>query len=187
MEPDGVSLVSSTGISKIPFEELPEELRRQFGMNSSQASQYRSQTAAAIRAREDHLREMSRQAAVATPRQAGSGRMSSQSGSSGMRATGTSGNSLEAQNALRSAKNYLNVMPFSQAKLIEQLEYDGFSHSAATYAASKCGADWNLQAKLAAKNYLNIMAFSRVGLVNQLIHDGFSRSQAEYGVHAIGY
>lgn len=187
VEPDGVSLLSSTGISKIPFEELPEELRKQFGMNSSQVSQYRSQSAAAIQAREDHLRKLSSQAQSASQGQAGSGKTSSQSGSSRTPTSGISGNSLEAQNALRVAKNYVSVMPFSQRKLIEQLEYDGFSHSAAAYAATQCGANWNLQAKLAAKNYLTIMGFSKVGLVNQLIYDGFTRTQAEYGVHAAGY
>ncbi len=37
--------------------------------------------------------------------------------------------------ALRSAKQYLSVMPFSHDGLIEQLEYEGYSNSDATYAA----------------------------------------------------
>ena len=85
--------------------------------------------------------------------------MPSLGGSSGTQTSEISGNSLEAQNALRSANNYLNTMPFSYNGLIKQLEYEGYSHAAATYAASHCGADWNLQAKLAAKKYLSITIF----------------------------
>lgn len=93
----------------------------------------------------------------------------------------------ENQNALQAARNYLSVMPFSRSKLIEQLEFDQFSRSAATYAADQCGADWQEQAKRAAQNYLSIMPFSRGQLVDQLVFDGFSRSQAEYGARAAGY
>ena len=185
VEPDGLSLLLPTGIVKIPFEELPEELQKQFGMKSDRASQYRSQKAAAVREREDRLREMSRRAEAAAQHQADSTKKSS--GSTGLQKSGQMTSPLEGQNALRAAKNYLQVMPFSQAKLIEQLKYDGFSQAAASYAASQCGADWNLQAKLAAKQYLTVMPFSRAGLISQLMYDGFTSSQAEYGVRAIGY
>ena len=95
---------------------------------------------------------------------------------------------LENQNALQAAQNYLAAMPFSQTKLIDQLvDLDGYSRSAASYAVSRCGADWDQQAKRSAENYLATMPFSREGLIEQLIFDGFTQSQAEYGSRAAGY
>lgn len=90
-------------------------------------------------------------------------------------------------NALRSAKEYLSVMPFSYSGLIQQLEYEGYTSEEATYAADNCKADWNKQAEKAAKAYLDTMSFSRQGLIDQLIFEGYSQEQAEYGVSAAGY
>ena len=95
--------------------------------------------------------------------------------------------SFEDQNALKMAQRYLEIQPFSHDKLIEQLEYEKFSHEAATYAADHCGANWTRQAELAAKNYLSLMSFSREGLIEQLVFDGYTRSQAESGARAVGY
>lgn len=86
------------------------------------------------------------------------------------------------RNALKAAKNYLSVMPFSYEGLIEQLEYEGYSHSEAVYGADNCGADWYEQAVKAAKNYLDIMPFSRSGLIEQLEYEGYTHDQAVYGV-----
>ena len=91
------------------------------------------------------------------------------------------------RNALGSAIEYLNVMPFSYSGLIEQLEYEGYSNSEATYAADNCGADWYEQAVLAAKGYLDAMSFSRQGLIEQLEFEGFTHDQAVYGVEQNGY
>ena len=91
------------------------------------------------------------------------------------------------QNALRMAELYLNTLPFSYKGLIEQLEFEGFSHSEAVYAVDNCGADWNEQASIKAKQYLDIMAFSRSSLIEQLEFDGFTHSQAVYGVEKNGY
>lgn len=91
------------------------------------------------------------------------------------------------QNALKSAQRYLDIMAFSHTGLIEQLEYEGYSNSEATYGADNCGADWNEQAAKAAAQYLDIMPFSRSGLIDQLKYDGFTSSQAEYGASQNGY
>ena len=96
--------------------------------------------------------------------------------------TATSGQS----NALKSAKNYLNVMAFSYTGLIEQLEYEGYTNAEAVYAVDNCGANWNQQALKSAKNYLNTMAFSYSGLVEQLEYEGFTNAQATYGVNNCG-
>lgn len=86
------------------------------------------------------------------------------------------------RNALQSAKNYLATMPFSYKGLIEQLEYEGYSNSEATYAADNCGADWYEQAEKSAELYLQTMPFSRSDLIAQLEYEGFTHSQAVHGV-----
>ena len=90
-------------------------------------------------------------------------------------------------NALASAKNYLRAMAFSREGLINQLEYEGYSTSEATFAVNNCGADWYEQAAKCAKNYLRTMSFSRQGLIEQLEYEGFTHEQAVYGVEAAGY
>ncbi len=90
------------------------------------------------------------------------------------------------KNALRSAKQYLDVMPFSYTGLIKQLEYEKYSHEDAVYAADNCGADWNEQAAKAAKNYLDVMSFSRQGLIEQLEYEGYTHEQAVFGVNSVG-
>lgn len=117
-----------------------------------------------------------------------SNKSENENNSSGSSNTEDSSNiSLERQNALRAAKNYLSVMPFSYSGLIEQLEYEGYSTEDATYAADNCGADWNEQAALKAQSYIDMTSFSRQGLIDQLIFEGFTQEQAEYGVSAVGY
>lgn len=90
-------------------------------------------------------------------------------------------------NALERAKDYLRTMAFSYSGLVEQLEYEGFSHDEAVYGVDHCGADWNAQAVIKAKNYLDLMAFSRDGLIEQLEYEGFTAEQAAYGAQANGY
>lgn len=86
------------------------------------------------------------------------------------------------KNALKTAKNYLEIMAFSYEGLVKQLEYEKYSHEESIYAADNCGADWNEQAYKCAKNYLDLMAFSKDGLIEQLEYDGFTHEQAVYGV-----
>lgn len=90
------------------------------------------------------------------------------------------------KNALRSAKQYLEVMPFSYTGLIKQLEYEKYSHEDAVYAADNCGADWNEQAAKAAQSYLDVMSFSRDGLIDQLQYEGYTYEQAVFGVNSVG-
>ena len=84
-----------------------------------------------------------------------------------------------------SAKDYLRVMAFSRSGLIEQLEYEGYTNSEATYAVDNCGADWQEQAVKCARSYLNTMSFSRSGLIEQLEYEGFTSSQAQYAVDKV--
>lgn len=91
------------------------------------------------------------------------------------------------KNALRTAREYLNISAFSYSGLIHQLEYEGYSTEEATYAADNCNANWNEQAAKSAKEYLDVSSFSRQELINQLIYEGYTQEQAEYGVTQNGY
>lgn len=94
---------------------------------------------------------------------------------------------LGQKNAIRKANDYLNFGAFSYTGLIEQLKYEGYSVEDATFAADRCGADWNQQAAKKAQNYIEYKAFSRDGLIDQLKYEGFTQEQAEYGAIAAGY
>ncbi len=101
--------------------------------------------------------------------------------------TPTDNRTMGQRNALATAESYLDYTAFSRQGLIEQLEYEGFSHSDAVYGTDHCGANWNQQAVLSAQNYLDYSSFSRQGLIEQLEYEGFTHSQAVYGVDAVGY
>lgn len=90
------------------------------------------------------------------------------------------------QNAVDTAQDYLRFMSFSRSGLIDQLEFEGFSTSDATYGVDHCGADWNAQAVSSAQSYMRIFSFSRSGLVEQLIFEGFTTAQAENAANAVG-
>lgn len=101
--------------------------------------------------------------------------------------TNTSEATMGEQNALKSAKKYLDFTAFSYSGLIKQLEYEGYTTEEATFAVDNCGADWYEQAVLSAKKYLEFTSFSRSGLIEQLEYEGFTEEQAEYGVEQNGY
>ena len=89
------------------------------------------------------------------------------------------------RNALKSAKSYLNAMPFSYSGLVKQLKYEGYSDEEATYAADHCGADWDEQAERMAQHYLDTMSFSRSSLIKQLVYEGFTEEQATRAVDKV--
>ena len=91
------------------------------------------------------------------------------------------------KNARKKAESYLELMPFSYQGLIDQLEFDQFTHEDAVYAADNCGADWKEQAARKAETYLELMSFSKEKLIEQLEHDGFTHEEAVYGAQANGY
>lgn len=84
------------------------------------------------------------------------------------------------------AQAYLQYWPMSRAKMIEQLQVDGYTAEQAEAAADACGADWNEQAVLSAKSYLDTMAFTREELLDQLQYDGFTEEEAAHGVDNCG-
>lgn len=91
------------------------------------------------------------------------------------------------QNALKSAQSYLSFSAFSHSRLIQQLEYEGYSNAEATYGADRCGANWCEQAAKCAANHLKVSAFSESGLREQLKFEGFTDTQAYYGAAKNGY
>ena len=89
-------------------------------------------------------------------------------------------------NAVRKAQSYLSFMAFSRSGLIDQLEFEGFSTSDATYAVDHVGADWRDQAVKKAQSYLSFMSFSNDGLIKQLEFEGFTHEEALWGVQHCG-
>lgn len=86
--------------------------------------------------------------------------------------------------AVRAAREYLQVEAFSLKGLVKQLKYEGYSTSDATYGATHAGANWMKQAVRAAKEYLKLEAFSFSGMVQQLQFEGFTHAQAVHGARA---
>lgn len=93
---------------------------------------------------------------------------------------------LAQENAATKALDYIDLMAFSRSGLIEQLEFEGYSHEDATLVTDHIGVDWDQQAEFKAREYLDAMSFSRDGLIGQLEHDGFTHDQAVYGVDKVG-
>jgi hypothetical protein len=56
VEPDGIALSHSRGITKVPLEQLPEELRARFNLDGANAARYRAQQAQTARARAEQAR-----------------------------------------------------------------------------------------------------------------------------------
>lgn len=98
----------------------------------------------------------------------------------------TSTPTVSQQNALESARRYLDYTYFSHDGLIDQLEYEEFSTEDATWAADNCGADWNAQALGKAQDYLDYTPFSYTGLIGQLEYEGFTTEQATYAADSCG-
>lgn len=99
---------------------------------------------------------------------------------------------LEQQNAIDSAKSYLEFSAFSRRGLIQQLSSsagEGFPEDVAIFAVDSLDVDWNEQAAKSAKSYLETGSFSRTGLIEQLespAGEGFTHAQAVYGVNQTG-
>ena len=96
------------------------------------------------------------------------------------------------EQAIGSAKSYLEFTAFSRKGLIRQLSSDagdGYSKADATYAVDHIEVNWNEQAAKSAKSYLDMTHFSRKGLIQQLessAGDGYTHAQAVYGVNKAG-
>ena len=107
-------------------------------------------------------------------------------------AGGSSHSSVLEQNAINSAKQYLQNEAFSKQGLIDQLDSsygDKYPVSVAMAAVNSLRVNWNAEAVLAAKGYLQNQSFSCQGLIQQLsssFGDKFTLAQAEYAAHKVG-
>lgn len=96
------------------------------------------------------------------------------------------------QQAIESAKSYLDFSGFSRAGLIHQLTSsagEGFKKADAEYAVNHIKVDWNAEAVESAKSYLEMGGFSRAGLIQQLHSkngEGFTLKQATYAANKVG-
>ncbi len=104
----------------------------------------------------------------------------------------TAGMTGPQKNAVRTARNYLQMSGFSRQGLIDQLSSefaDSYEVADATAAVDSLDVDWNEQAARTAKNYLSMTGFSCKGLIEQLSSDyadKYTLSQAEYGAREAG-
>ena len=96
------------------------------------------------------------------------------------------GATMGQKNVLKKAASYLSFSSFSYKGLIEQLEYEQFTHDEAVYAVDNCGADWFEQAAKKARSYLSYSSFSYKGLIEQLEYEGFTHDEAVHAVDNCG-
>lgn len=90
------------------------------------------------------------------------------------------------KNAIKKAKSYLDYSGFSRDGLVDQLEYEQFSHEDAVYGADNAGGNWMEEAAQKAQSYMEYSAFSRGSLIEQLKYEKFTQEQAEYGANSVG-
>jgi host cell surface-exposed lipoprotein len=90
------------------------------------------------------------------------------------------------ENAIETAKDYLDYTAFSESGLIDQLKFEDYSKADARFAVNHISVNWNEQAAKSAKDYLDYSSFSRQGLIDQLEFEGFTTEQATHGVNTTG-
>lgn len=99
---------------------------------------------------------------------------------------------LQQQNAVKSAQNYVDLMPFSKSGLIKQLSStygEGYPVEDARLAVTLIDVDWFAEAVEAAEGYQEFLPMSRDGLIQQLTSeagDGFTQKQAVHAADTLG-
>jgi hypothetical protein len=97
----------------------------------------------------------------------------------------------EQEQAVESARSYVDLGGFSRTGLIQQLSSkagEGFPYKVAVFAVDYLHVDWKKEAVESAKSYLELGGFSRASLLQQLSSkagEGFTRAQAEYAVKKV--
>lgn len=96
------------------------------------------------------------------------------------------------RNAVRTARQYLDMSGFSRKGLIQQLSSsaaDGYAEADAVAAVNSLDVDWKAEAAESAKQYIEMSGFSCKGLIQQLSSsaaDNYTREEAEYGAKQAG-
>ncbi|GAB2026912.1 Ltp family lipoprotein [Lactovum odontotermitis] len=96
----------------------------------------------------------------------------------------------EMKNAVATAQQYQNAHVYlSLLGMIDQLEYEGFSTSDATYGANNAGIDWSKNALESAKIYYFRLGLSKSDTYYQLISvygDQYTTGEAQHAVDSLG-
>lgn len=91
------------------------------------------------------------------------------------------------QNCLAEALSYIDLLGFSKAGLIKQLEFNQYTESEIKFAIENCGADWNAEAVECAQGYTDTISLSRQALYDQLEYEGFEETEINYALEQLGY
>ena len=91
------------------------------------------------------------------------------------------------QNCLADALHYLDLLDFSKAGLIRQLQFDLYGEAEIKYAIENCGADWYAEAVQCAQAYTDTLSLSRQALYEQLEFEGFEVIEINYALEQLGY
>lgn len=114
-----------------------------------------------------------------TPSEDSSSGSSDESASSGSSSAGTNNDKAAA---LKDAEEALQYSDYSYDSLIDFLEYDGFTHEAAVYAADSVDADWKEEALSSANDYLKYSSMSESGLKDQLEFEKYTDDEVSYAM-----
>ncbi|MEB6087317.1 Ltp family lipoprotein [Enterococcus casseliflavus] len=94
--------------------------------------------------------------------------------------------SSEQRRAIARAESFTNLMAFSRARLIQQLEFEGFTHNDAQWAVDQLTIDWNEQALKKANSYHSLMSLPPDNIRRLLAFEDFSEEQIDYAMTNIG-
>jgi hypothetical protein len=92
----------------------------------------------------------------------------------------------EQRRAIARAESYTNLMAFSRARLIQQLEFEGFTHNDAQWAVDQLTIDWNEQALKKANSYHSLMSLPPDNIRRLLASEDFSEEQIDYAMTNMG-
>ena len=90
------------------------------------------------------------------------------------------------EQAIGTARDYLDTSYFSRTGLIDQLKFEQYSKADATFAVNYLHVDWKEQAVGTARDYLDTSHFSRGGLIGQLKFEGYTTAEAVYAADKVG-
>ena len=90
------------------------------------------------------------------------------------------------ENAIETARDYLDYGAFSKSGLIGQLKFEGFSAADARFAVNYISVNWNEQAaKSTMGPGVRFVQLARASLTSWS-SKGFTHDQAVYGVNTTG-
>ena len=85
------------------------------------------------------------------------------------------------QEALQALQAYLQIAPFSQTSMHDQLMFEDFTQEEILYALENCNVVWEEQALLRAQQMLE-EGTAAEDLKELLLWEGFTEEQAQYAI-----